>query len=122
MPTLAFLLVILSATVHALWNFATKKVSGDLGVIWIGLVIGCIFFSPCLFFLNPDQIVFREVYPHIILFVFQMAPVSYVVAAREFAVAIGTFLGFMFLKEQITLMKVIGISIIVMGMMLIKIA
>jgi uncharacterized membrane protein len=58
----------------------------------------------------------------IILFVFQMAPVSYVVAAREVAVAFGTLLGILFLKEQSTAQKIICITGIVIGMLLIKLA
>lgn len=278
MPTTAFILVILSAALHALWNFATKKVSGDISVIWIGLVMGCIALLPFIFFIPPDQIALDKVYPYIIatgvvhavyvfalskayehgeisvvypisrgigiagiaiaallflqenisatgaagiiaigagifllglknghqkrgiffallvgltiigysiidkfavgvghplfyifgftvlftlllapyvivkkrkellaawknkkkysliigvgsvstyltiLFVYQIAQVSYVVAARELAVAIGAILGFIFLKEKITTKKVIGIMTIVTGIILIKLA
>jgi uncharacterized membrane protein len=58
----------------------------------------------------------------IILFVFQMAPVSYVVAARELAVAIDALLGFIFLKEQFLPQKALGVMGIVIGMILIKMA
>jgi uncharacterized membrane protein len=58
----------------------------------------------------------------IILFVFQMAPVGYVVAAREVAVALGALLGILFLKEQSTAQKIICITSIVIGMLLIKLA
>ena len=56
MPLFAFLLVILAAALHALWNFAAKKVSGNLSVIWIGLVLATIAIIPFLFFLSPEQI------------------------------------------------------------------
>ena len=58
----------------------------------------------------------------IILFVFQIAPVGYVVAMREVAVAFGALLGILFLKEQSTAQKIIYITGIVIGMLLIKIA
>lgn len=278
MPLFAFLLVILAATLHALWNFAAKKASGNLGVIWIGLALATIFIIPFLFFLSPEQIFVSKAWPFIlatgiihavyffavakayehgdisivypiargsgiagtaiiaclllqekispvgtvgillislgtlllgltnirqkrgiffallvavmiigysivdklgvgiihplgyifglvllttfflapymlinrreellsamknmkkysliiglgsigtyliILFVFQMAQVSYVVAARELAVAIGALLGFIFLKEQFSAQKVLGIMGIVIGMLLIKMA
>jgi len=278
MPLFAFLLVILAATLHALWNFATKKVSGNLSVIWIGLVLATIAIIPFLFFLSPEQIFVTKAWPFIlatglihavyffavaktyehgdisvvypiargsgiagtaiiaclllqekissvgtvgillislgtlllgltnihqkrgiffsllvavmiigysivdklgvgiihpigyifglvllttvflapyilinkrqellsamknmkkysliiglgsggtyliILFVFQMAPVSYVVAARELAVAIGALLGFIFLKEQFSAQKALGIMGIVIGMILIRMA
>lgn len=46
MSTTAFLLVILAAFLHAFWNFTAKKTSGNLYVVYIGLLIFCIFFSP----------------------------------------------------------------------------
>jgi uncharacterized membrane protein len=58
----------------------------------------------------------------IILFVFQIVQVSYVVAARELAVAIGALLGFIFLQEQFSAQKLLGIMGIVIGMILIKLA
>ncbi len=278
MPLFAFLLVILAASLHALWNFTAKKVSGNLSVIWIGLVLATIAIIPFLFFLSPEQIFVTKAWPFIlatgiihavyffavakayehgdisivypiargsgiagtaiiaclllqekispvgtvgillislgtlllgltnihqkrgifcsllvavmisgysivdklgvgiihplsyifglvllttiflapymlinrrgellsamknmkkysliiglgsggtyliILFVFQMAQVSYVVAARELAVAIGALLGFIFLKEQFSAQKVLGIMGIVIGMLLIKMA
>jgi drug/metabolite transporter (DMT)-like permease len=58
----------------------------------------------------------------IILFIYRIAPVSYVVALRELAVAIGAVLGFVFLGEKPTFLKIAGITLIVLGMMAIKIA
>ncbi len=42
MTTLTFILVIISAFLHASWNLVTHKVSEHTGVIWIGLCIGAI--------------------------------------------------------------------------------
>ena len=58
----------------------------------------------------------------IILFAFRHGPVSYIVATREFSVAIGAVAGFLFLKERVTIIKVIGIAVITLGLILIKIA
>jgi uncharacterized membrane protein len=58
----------------------------------------------------------------IILYVFRMAYVSYVVAAREIAVAIGACMGFVFLKEEIKVKKIIGIAAIVLGLVILKMA
>ncbi len=58
----------------------------------------------------------------LILFIFRIAPVSYVVALRESAVAIGALMGFVFLGEKFSGIKIIGISLIVLGMMAIKMA
>jgi uncharacterized membrane protein len=57
-----------------------------------------------------------------ILFIFRIAPVSYVVAMRESAVAIGALMGFVFLGEKFTGIKIAGIVLIVLGMMAIKMA
>jgi drug/metabolite transporter (DMT)-like permease len=55
-----------------------------------------------------------------ILFALQMAPVSYIVAAREFAVVIGAVLGVVFLKEKISVLKGVAIVFIVLGLVCIK--
>lgn len=39
MTLLVFVMVLLAATLHALWNFAAKKVSGNLGALWLGLCL-----------------------------------------------------------------------------------
>jgi uncharacterized membrane protein len=46
MLNLAFILVITSAVLHALWNYTTKKVSGDLSVVYLGLVFASVFLLP----------------------------------------------------------------------------
>jgi hypothetical protein len=33
----AFALVVAAACLHALWNLAAKRVSGNVGVRWLGL-------------------------------------------------------------------------------------
>jgi drug/metabolite transporter (DMT)-like permease len=58
----------------------------------------------------------------LILFIYRIAQVSYVVALRETAVAIGALLGFVFLGEKVTVLKAVGIVLIVLGMMAIKMA
>jgi drug/metabolite transporter (DMT)-like permease len=58
----------------------------------------------------------------IILFTFRFAHVSYVVAAREIAVAIGALLGFSLLGEAISIRKVIGIAAIVGGLVILRMA
>ena len=58
----------------------------------------------------------------LILFIYRIAQVSYVVALRELAVAFGAVLGFVFLGEKPTGLKIAGITLIVLGMMAIKMA
>lgn len=56
----------------------------------------------------------------LILLAYQLGPVSYIVACREFAVVIGSVLGFVYLREKITVRKVLGIVAITAGLVLIK--
>jgi drug/metabolite transporter (DMT)-like permease len=58
----------------------------------------------------------------IILFAFQIEKLSYIVAVREFAVVIGAILGLTILKERPTYKKLLGITAITAGMILIKLA
>ncbi len=58
----------------------------------------------------------------IILFALQQTNASYIVAMREISVVIGSILGFIFLKERITVLKVVGMLFIVTGLVLVKIA
>ena len=56
----------------------------------------------------------------LILYAYTMGPISYIIAARESAVVIGTVLGFLFLNERLTAFKTIGIIAIFGGLVLIK--
>jgi len=58
----------------------------------------------------------------LILFAFRQGPASYIVAVREMSVVIGSVMGFVFLREQLTLRKIAGIIAITAGLVLIKIA
>ena len=55
-----------------------------------------------------------------ILFAMTMGKIGYIVALREFAVAIGVILGFTFLKETITPRKVVALFMIICGLIFIK--
>jgi drug/metabolite transporter (DMT)-like permease len=57
-----------------------------------------------------------------ILFIFQMARVSYVVAVREVSVAIGAILGMAYLGEAWSRWKILGIAFITAGLILIRVA
>lgn len=41
-----FGLVLLAATLHAVWNLAAKRVAGDLATIWLGLCLGAVLSWP----------------------------------------------------------------------------
>jgi drug/metabolite transporter (DMT)-like permease len=42
----AFSLVVAAACLHALWNLAAKRVSGNLGVLWLGLCLAGMILTP----------------------------------------------------------------------------
>ncbi len=129
MSTSVFLLVIAATITHALWNFAAKKVSGDIAVIWIGLMIAVIVFFPLLLFLPTEQFHFTEVLPYILAsgilhtFYFLALSKSYKYGeistvyplARGLGIS-GTFLGaYILLQEQTSLFGFIGILLICFG-------
>ena len=41
-----FGLVLLAATLHAVWNLAAKRVAGDLATVWLGLCLGAVLSWP----------------------------------------------------------------------------
>lgn len=52
MGGIAFVLVLLSAMLHAGWNFLTKRVSGNLSVLYIGITAMCAVLLPFVFFFS----------------------------------------------------------------------
>lgn len=57
MTGIAFLLVIMSALLHGLWNFVTKRVSGNLGVLYIGVLGACVVLLPLVIARSPGSVV-----------------------------------------------------------------
>jgi len=60
-----FGIVIFAATLHALWNFATKKISGNLAAIWIGLCGSSLLMAPLAAFLLASESVTCSAVPYI---------------------------------------------------------
>jgi len=46
LTTLAFVLVLVSATLHATWNYLSKKAGGDTAFVWIFSVIATLLYLP----------------------------------------------------------------------------
>lgn len=57
----------------------------------------------------------------LILYAYTLGPVSYIVAARESSVVIGSLIGFVFLREQYTPLKLVGVLSIAAGLALLKV-
>ena len=66
MVGLAFSLVLISATLHALWNFLTKRVSGNLSVLYIGMSAMCILLLPFVVFIWRSDPLTPAAYPYVI--------------------------------------------------------
>jgi drug/metabolite transporter (DMT)-like permease len=66
MVGLAFLLVVISAILHALWNFLTKRVSGNLSVLYIGVSGMCFVLLPFVLLLNGSSALMPRAYPFVI--------------------------------------------------------
>lgn len=57
----------------------------------------------------------------IILYVMQTAPVSRIVAVREASVVFGSIAGYVFLKEDFSRLRLIGVVFVMVGIMLVKV-
>lgn len=56
----------------------------------------------------------------IILFAFQLAPISRIVAVREVAVVFGAMAGYLFFKESFNMVRLLGVITVVLGIVLVK--
>ncbi len=56
----------------------------------------------------------------LVLFAFTMGSVSYIMPMREFAVVVSVLMGVTFLKEEITIPKFLGITVISVGLICLK--
>jgi drug/metabolite transporter (DMT)-like permease len=133
MSILAFTLVIISAFLHASWNFATKRVSGDIGVLYIGLCAASLISLPAvLLFLYRDGIALSSLYfilgtgaIHAVYFfalssAYRYGDISVVYPiARGSGVAGTAVVASMLLRENITAIGAGGIFLIVAGTILV---
>lgn len=133
MPIFPFLLVILSASLHALWNFATKKVSGNICVLYIGLLLACIIYLPFALALSLSDFFIPAAYPyifatgiiHAVYFFTLSKAYNYGDISTVYPIARGTGIAgtavaaSIFLQETISLFGIIGIVSITLGIFLI---
>jgi len=131
--TLAFLLIILSAVLHALWNFLTKRVSGNLGIVYLGIICACLILLPFVLLLPTSYIPVPSAFRFIIatgvihaLYFFSLSRaykygnISTVYpVARGFGVVGTAILAVVLLHEQISAAGVSGIASVCAGVLLI---
>jgi drug/metabolite transporter (DMT)-like permease len=129
MTLIIFLLIICSAFLHATWNFAAKKASGNYYVIYLGLGISTILFFPFLFTLSATDIFNNRAYPYVLatgtihaVYFFALARAyehgdisSAYPIARGTGVAGTALTAYLFLNESITLFGLFGIASISLG-------
>jgi len=129
MTGLTFALVLLAATFHALWNFAAKKVSGNLSVLWIGLCLASALSWPLALSVyrseefTPTGIAcilatgaIHAVYFGLIAQTYRRGDISLVYpVARGTGVAGTALLAWAWLRESPALLGVVGIVIICLG-------
>jgi drug/metabolite transporter (DMT)-like permease len=56
----------------------------------------------------------------IVLFAFQLAPISRIVAVREVSVVFGALAGYLFFKENFSTVRLLGVLTVVLGIVLVK--
>ena len=56
-------MVLLSAALHASWNFGARKVSGNLSVMWLGMWGACLFCLPVLLIFPVTMTALRSAWP-----------------------------------------------------------
>ena len=132
MPLLPFLLVLLSAFFHAVWNLVAKKVSGNIGVFYIGILGVSVLLLPTVFFF-PLKPLFES---PVILFIlatgaihalyilllggaYAHGDISTVYPIARGSGVVGTALvATVLLSEQISLIGSLGVSLVAIGIIL----
>jgi uncharacterized membrane protein len=125
-----FLLVLIAAFCHASWNFASRKIAGNLVAIWLGLWIGCITVFPGVIFIflhegfrNATQIkaiacivatgLLHGIYFRLVSAAYEQGEISTVYPiARGSGIALTAILAFLFFNERYTFQGIIGIGLI----------
>ena len=129
MTGLAFALVLAAATFHALWNFAAKKVSGNLAVLWLGLCLASVLSWPLAFGLYRAEMfslagmacmlatgIIHAAYFSLVAQAYQRGDISLVYpVARGSGVAGTAVLACIWLRESLAVMGVVGILGICLG-------
>eukprot|EP01119_Soliformovum_irregulare_P023371 TRINITY_DN8153_c0_g1_i1.p1 TRINITY_DN8153_c0_g1~~TRINITY_DN8153_c0_g1_i1.p1 ORF type:complete len:394 (-),score=78.09 TRINITY_DN8153_c0_g1_i1:58-1239(-) len=138
--TLTILMALACGVTTTIYTNVDKKgveVMEPVTYMFMEETIKLILLSPIVFYFHPKELEIAKKHlkkyalligpPSIIaylmiLFAFQEANVSYIVAMREVAVVIGCIMGFLFLKEKINPYKIVGMLCIIAGLILVKMA
>lgn len=127
-----FVLVLIAAVLHALWNFAARKAAGNLGVLWLGSCLASVVCLPFALFVQPSAASIRLALPYMVatgmmhgvyyLFMwkaYEKGEISFVYPiARGTGVAGTAVAASIFIHEQLSLFGIIGIAAISLGVLL----
>ena len=136
MTGFAFAIVLVAATFHALWNFAAKKVSGNLAVLWLGLCLASILSWPLAFSVYRAEMLtlpgmacmlatgaIHAAYFSLVAQAYQRGDISLVYpVARGSGVAGTALLASVWLRESLALIGIVGIVSICLGTALMGVA
>lgn len=137
MSTDLFVFVLLSAILHATWNFVARRSAGNLTVFWWSLWISCLLLLPLVVFLAFEQgaagfvsmleagwfYVLATGVIHTFYFLFLARAYEYGEISLVYPIARGSgigltgFLGWLLLGEELTPMGVAGIGLICIGIL-----
>lgn len=129
-PTV-FALVLTAAVVHALWNFAARKVAGNLGVLWLSVWISGLLCLPFavrvpLSGASIEQAlpftlatgVIHAVYYMLLAKAYEKGEISFVYPiARGTGVALTCLVAALFLREAFSWAGALGVASIVAGIL-----
>ncbi|WP_372368231.1 EamA family transporter [Candidatus Uabimicrobium sp. HlEnr_7] len=127
-----YFLVFLSAFMHALWNIAARKVKGDMGVLWISIVLATMISLPSYYFISIDTPTYLKALPYILAtgfihafyFIFlakayEEGHISFVYPiARGTGVAGTAIIALFFLNEEISMFGFLAIGCVLAGIVI----
>ena len=130
-----FLLVVFSACCHAAWNFAARKVAGNLAVIWLAMLLAWALLLPAVLgvALHYGRLppvsgpgiaciittgLVHAVYFGFLAAAYEHGEISLVYPiARGSGIALTAVLARLFLKESVTCLGAVGIGLICVGIL-----
>ncbi|MCE2440665.1 MAG: EamA family transporter [Candidatus Latescibacteria bacterium] len=132
MPLQAFVLVMISTVLHAAWNFAVRRVSGNLAVLWVGMWFAVIVSLPlvCSVPLGPNALTAGWPYvaatglAHTVYFLMLAKAYEEGEISVVYPLARGTGVGgtalaaWILIDERLTIPGTIGIATVVLGIIL----
>lgn len=132
MPVDVFVQVLFAAAFHAVWNYAARRVSGNVGVMWFGQVFGCLLCLPAaLTYLDTETSLLslfsfcfltgllHAVYFGLLAEAYRHGEISVVYPiARGTGVALTALLAVVLLGEQISFHGLLGILSVCAGILM----